>query len=143
MGKMDADLVGPSCFQHASEETRNRRSVRAGKMLKDLPVGNGGTPIFANGLLVARMGMPADRGLDRALRAVRCAPDKCEIAASKRPLGFFGELPGETAVCLVGLGNHHQASGVFIDAVQDAGTLQPHDSSCAACAGQSDLLDAI
>src|SRR5262245_8128048 len=128
MGKMDADLVCPSCFQRASNETSNWRSVRPRKMLQDLPVRDGETPIFPNGLPVARMGMPADRGLDRALRAVRCAPDKSEIAASKRSLGFFGEQPGESAVCLVGLGNHHQASGVFIEAVHDAGTLDTADT---------------
>src|SRR5262245_42670964 len=141
MGKMDADLVRAPCFQRASEETRNRFSIRPGKTLKGLPVRDGGTATFAYDLLVARMGMPADRRLDRTLRAVRCAPHKSKIAASERSLSLFGELLCESAVCLVGLGNHHQAGGVLVEPVDNTRTLDTPDPRQAGAAVGDQRID--
>src|SRR5262245_19966402 len=141
MGEMDPDLVRAACFQRECEKTCDQLSIRSGEALENLPVRDCGPPTFAYGLLVAGMRMPADRCLYRALRAIRCAPDKSEIAALQRSLGFFRELPGERAVRLVGLGNHHQASGVLVEAVDDAWTLDAPDTRQAGAAVGDQCID--
>src|SRR5438094_7387852 len=93
MGEMHPDLMGAPCFQSTGDKACNRPAVGPEKTFEDLPVSDRPAPTRAYSLLVAGMGMTPKRGLDCALRTIRCTPDNSEIAALDRPFGFLRELP--------------------------------------------------
>ncbi len=128
MGKMHADLVRAAGFQRAGEQARHRLAVAAGEMLQHLPMRHRFASVLAHGALVARMRMAVERGVDNAFRLGRRAPDEGEIAARERAFGLFGELLAERPVRGVGLGHHHQAAGVLVEPVHDAGPLDAADA---------------
>ena len=83
----------------------------------------------------ARPGMdvPAERGVDRALGALRCTPDQRQVGPLQwARAAVVGELRREVLVGEVGLGHHHQARGSAIQPMHDAGALRPPDTAQAA-----------
>src|SRR5215831_11031390 len=107
MGKVDPDLMGAAGFQRALQQAGNGLAVGARKALQDFPMGDGLASAGADRLLVAGMRMAAERRIDRSLRAIRRAPDKCKIAAPERPFGLLRELLAQRPVRPVGLGDDH------------------------------------
>ena len=74
-------------------------------------------------------------------RPVGRAPDEGEIAALQLAFGLVGELRRERAVGLVGLGHHHQAGGVLVEPVHDAGPLDAADAAEAVAAMGDQRID--
>ena len=95
-------------------------------------MGHGFPPALADRHAVARYGIAVDRLVDNAVRPVGRAPDKSPIATLKAPApAVIGELRGQRPMGPIVLRYDHQAGGVFVEPVHDAGT--PH----AADAGQA------
>src|ERR1700722_13488643 len=95
-GQMDPDLMGPAVFEPASQQagygcsrTTAFRSagiaLLAAISLQHLPMRHRLPPPFANRHAIAGDLVPVDRPVDRAARAVRCAPDESQIAALEPP----------------------------------------------------------
>src|SRR5258707_272794 len=71
--------------------------------------------------LVAGTRAAVDRLVDGAARPVGRTPDECHVGpAQGSGATMVGELPAELAVGMVGLGDHHQAGGVLVQAMDDA-----------------------
>src|SRR5512136_2485556 len=115
MSQMHPDLVSTSRFQCAGQKARDRLAVGTRKTLKHVPISDGRPATIAHRLLVACMGVAAERRIDCALGAIRCAPDQSEVAALEWSFGLLSELLGEGAVSVVGLGRHHQAGCVLVE----------------------------
>ena len=96
---------------------------------------------FAHGLLLARVRMAVERRVDGAARPRRRAPDDGEIAALQRAFALVGELLAERAVGAVVLGHHHQAGGVLVEPVHDAGPLDAADARQAVAAMGDQRVD--
>ena len=65
--------------------------------------------------------MAVDRLVDGALGPVGSAPDEGQIAASQGTgAAVVGELGCQRPVGAVGLGDHHEAGGVLVEAMHDA-----------------------
>src|SRR6476469_569066 len=60
MGEMDPDLVGAARFAGAGEKAGQRLSVRAGKSLEHLPMGNRVPTVLAHALFVAGVGVASE-----------------------------------------------------------------------------------
>src|SRR5688572_22365121 len=82
--EMDPNLVGSPGLQPAGKKARDRFAVGAGVFLQELPVSYRLAAALPDGLLVARLGMAVDRGVDRASWAVWHAPDEGEISPFQR-----------------------------------------------------------
>ena len=79
--------------------------------------------------LGAARGMAADRRVDGAVRARRCAPDQRKIGALERAFAaMIGELGGERAMRLVGFGDDEDAAGILVEAMHDAGARHAADA---------------
>lgn len=116
--EVDADLVGASGFWHAGDE---RQSGIRGQHA----VVRGGLPAaFADSHFLPVDGMPGDGGLDRAVRHAGFSFDEGEV-------GFFdrarGKLGAEFAVGGVSFCDGEASAGLFVEAVDDAGALDPAD----------------
>ncbi len=73
--------------------------------------------------------MPVDRRVDGAALAARHAPDEGHVAASHRPgAAMIGKLRGQRRMRAVVLGHHHQAGGVLVEPVHDAGAFDAADA---------------
>src|SRR4051812_8650935 len=84
MGQMDTDLMGPPCFEAAGEKARDRPAIDSQVGLEPLPVGYRLAAANTDRLLVTCLGMAVERGIDRALGPLWCAPDEGEIRAFQR-----------------------------------------------------------
>src|SRR5262249_36056833 len=123
MGEMHPDLMGASRLKGTGDETRDRLPVGPMKTFQHLPVSDGPTSTLPYRLLFPGMGMAPDRGLDRALRAVRYPPDQGKVSAFERSFGLLRELLRERSVRLVGLGDDHEAGRVLVETVHNARPL--------------------
>jgi len=92
MRQVHADLVGTPRFEGAGEEAGQGLPVRTGKTLQYLPMSDRRPAVPTHGLLVARMGVASDWGIDRTFWTIGCTPDEGEIPALERTVGLFGEL---------------------------------------------------
>src|SRR3954468_6936635 len=81
MGQMHPDLMRPPGLQPAGGQGGDRFAVVSVVFLKQFPVCNGLTPILPDSLLVACVGVAAERRLDGPLRPVRRAPDESQVLA--------------------------------------------------------------
>src|SRR5262249_50808595 len=108
--------------------------------LQQLPMGDSLPAAFANRHAVAGDPVPVDWPVDRAARPLRRAPDKGQITALERPsfAAMARELFRQAFVRAVVLGHHHQARGVLVEPVHDAGTPLAADArqACAAVRDQ-------
>src|SRR5581483_6237533 len=125
MGEVDAHLMGAAGLKRAFDE-RGERPLAAfavAEGLEHAPMSHSFASLPGmHGHLGAARGMAADRSIDDALRPRRRAPDEREIAALERPgAAVVGELLGERAMGLVGLGDHHEPARVLVEAMDDAG----------------------
>ena len=122
---MDADLVGAAGFQPAGQQARDRLAVGARVAFQHLPMGDG----FAAALRAP----PSCRGRGGGGRSAR---RWCRAAGPARPRRrrdsraasgpvrpWSANWAAERAMRAVGLGHHHQAGGVLVEAVHDAGPL--------------------
>src|SRR6478752_5755816 len=141
MGEVHPDLVGTPCFESTCEEASDRLAVRPKKALQDLPMGNGRAAASTHGLLVARVRVAVERGVNCPLRAFRCAPHQGEVSALEWPFSLFGELLAKTPVGLVGLGHDHQACRVLIQTMDDAWPPDPADARQACAAVGDECVD--
>ena len=111
---MNADLVRPARLQPKTHESREWHG------LDRLVMGDG---MFAflggdDGHLLPVAGVAPDGGVDGPCRRVGHAPHEAEVAPQDRALL---ELSSQRAVRHVVLGHDHQARGVFVETMYDAG----------------------
>ena len=86
--------------------------------------------------------MAADRCIDGAMRPRRRAPDEREIAALELAgAAMVGELLGERAMRLVGLGDDQQPARVLVEAMHDAGPRHAADAGEAGAAMGDQRVD--
>ena len=88
---------------------------------------------------LAVMRMPVDRLVDGAGLAAGSAPRKGHVAAPHfAGAAVVGELRRQRLMGAVVLGHHHQAGGVLVEPVDDAGTAHAADAgkACAAMGNQ-------
>src|SRR5665811_1986359 len=123
MGQMHSNLVGAAGLQGASQQAGDRLAVGADIALERLPMGYRLASARAHRALVAGMGMAVARSVDGAFRAGGRAPDQGEIAALDAAVGLVGKLGAERAMGGVGLSNDHEAGGILVEPVHDAGPL--------------------
>src|SRR6478672_13872738 len=129
---MHAHLMGAPGLEPAFEQ-RGDGLWSASEDREHLVVGHGFASTSGHGeddrhLGAARL-VAADRRVDRAVRTRRRAPHKGKIAALKRTLtAMIGELLGERAMGLIGLGNYQEAARVLVEAMHDAGTRHAADA---------------
>jgi hypothetical protein len=119
---VDADLMGAAGVEGALEE-----GADAGDLLGDAPGGAGGAAAAVqDGHLFAMDGVAADLVFDDAGALVG------EVALNEGEVDFCdgaaGELAGEMGVGGVCDGYYEAAAGVFVEAVDDAGTLLAADA---------------
>src|ERR1035437_8333801 len=134
MGQMHSNLVGAAGLQGASQQAGDRLAVGADRALERLPMGYRLAAAFAHSAFVARLRMTVERSVDGAFRAGGRAPDQGEIAALDAAVGLVGELGAERAMGGVGLSNDHEAGGVLVEPVHDAGPLHAADAGQAVAA---------
>ena len=86
-------------------------------------MGHGLTAAFADRHPVAGGLVAIDRLVDHPARSVGRAPHEREVAALERPAvaAMAGELRRQRLMGAVVLRDHHQAGGVLVEAVHDAG----------------------
>src|SRR4051812_13576901 len=84
MGEMYPDLMSAAGFQPTRKEARDPLAVGSQIRLEPLPVGDRLAPARADRLLVTCLGMAVERGVDRALRPLRRAPNEGQIGALQR-----------------------------------------------------------
>src|ERR1051326_921981 len=112
MGHMNPDLVGAAGLQPAFDEARDGFSVLAGEALQNAPMGDRGPATGSYRDLVAAPRMAAERGVDRALRCQRRAPDEGQVGALKGAgPAMVSELRRQRLMGTVGPGHHHQPGG--------------------------------
>lgn len=129
MGEVDTDLVGPSGLELAGQQGGDRLAVFPGEGFQHLPMGHGFAAALADGHFLAIMRMPVDRLIDGAAGPVRHAPDKGHVAAPHLAgAAMVGELGGERLVGAVVFRDDHQAGGVLVQPVDDAGPLHAADA---------------
>ena len=85
--------------------------------------------------------MAAERSIDRPFRLSGCAPDECEIAAPEWAFAFFGELLRQCVVRRIGFRHDHEAGRVLVEAVNNAGSLDPADARQAVAAMGNQRID--
>ncbi len=141
MGKMNANLVRPAGLQPAGEEARHRLAVGADVALDHLPVRHRFAAALADGALLARMRVAVEWGVDGAARTLGRTPDQRQIVALDRALALVGELIAEPAMGAVVLGHHHQAGGVLVEPMNDAGPLDAADPGQAVAAMGDQRVD--
>src|SRR5262249_36574349 len=117
-----------SGFQPAGDQARHRRVIGAAIALEQLPMGDRRTAASAHGHLLARARMTADWLVDGAARPLRRAPYDGGVAATQcLAAAPFGELATERAMGALGLRHHHEAAGVLVESMHDAGALDAAD----------------
>src|SRR6202044_1647416 len=79
---------------------------------------------------VAGFGVTVERLVDRAVGAVGRAPDQGEVAALERLVtpAVIGELRRQRLMRAVVLRHHHDAGGVLVEPVHDAGAALAADA---------------
>lgn len=96
---------------------------------KALEDGISGSGMFAASFddrhLLAVAGVAADGTLNHAGLFRNPSPAECDIGAFDAAVL---ELTGKAFVGFVSFGNHHQAAGLFVNAVDDAGTPNAPDT---------------
>ncbi len=107
------DLIGAAGFQAKLKE-----SQPLGKTLQNPPVGHGLAAILPNGHFFPMDGMTANGQINPAGLPDRPAIDQGLIELFHLPPL---ELVGQSLVGKIGFGNHHDAGGVLIKAMDDAG----------------------
>lgn len=122
--EVDADLVGASGVEVAEDEGGDGGWVGG----EDAVVGDGG---FAcgrgdDGHFLAVDGVAADVGEDGVFFGFRDAEGDGEVEFFHG--GSLGELADEGLVSGVGFGDDEAAGGVFVEAVDDAGSFDAADS---------------
>ena len=119
---VDADLVGATGVEIAADEGGGA------EMGENFVTGAGGFPgarsLREHGHLLAVVGGAADNIGDSPGGLFRDAGGDAKIGLG---IGALGKLPGEVLVRLVIAGDDHAAAGVFIEPVDDAGTVHPAD----------------
>src|SRR5262252_4521388 len=141
-GEVDADLMRAPGLEPARDEARDRRAVAAAVAFEHLPMGDRRPAAGAHRHLVADAGMTADRLVDGAARPLRRAPHERQVAAPQRPAAaVIGELAAERAMGAVGLGHHHEAAGVLVEAMHDARALDAADAGEAFAAVGDERID--
>src|SRR6185503_12001490 len=111
--------------------------------LQHFPVGDGLAPALAHRHAVAGLRVAVDRPIDGTARPLRCSPDESEIAAIERvaATAVVGELPGERTVGAVVLRHDHEAGGVLVEPMHDAGAPLATDSGQAVAAMGDKRID--
>jgi hypothetical protein len=118
---MDADLVRPACLQTALDQCCVTQDFDASPMRYGaLPAS---TFDYRNLFAVGRR--PGERRIHGAFHNLRNAAYDGEIAPFDT---VRGELPGETLVGHVGLGDHEQSRRILVDPVNDARAGDPADA---------------
>src|SRR6185312_13029090 len=110
-------------LQPAGEQGGQRLAVGIDEALDHLPMRHRLAAARAYGALLARMRMAVEGRIDRAARPLRRAPDQREIIAFDGALALVGKLVAQPPVRTVRLRHHHEASGVLVEPVHDAGPL--------------------
>src|SRR5262249_36760737 len=122
-GEVHAHLMGSSGLEPAFEQ-RGDGLAPASEGREQRLVVNRLASALAHGdnrHLGAARPVPADRRVDDALTARRRAPDKGEITALERAFAtMVGELSGENAMGLVGLGHNEETARVLVEAMHNA-----------------------
>ena len=97
--------------------------------------------VAAHRALFAGVSVPVEGRIDGAFRTVGRAPDQSQITALDSAFGLVGELGRERAMGHVGLGHHHQAAGVLVEPVHDAGPFDAADAGQAVAAMGDQRID--
>src|ERR1700754_2825119 len=102
MAEMNPDLVGPSGFELAGQQRGDRFAVPAFKAFQQFPMGDGFATALTNRHLFPCVGMPIDRLVDGAARAIRRAPYKRHVTTLHRAgATVVGELCAQRLVSAV------------------------------------------
>ena len=142
IGEMYPNLMGASGVELAGEERGHRFSVPPVEGLQYLPVGDRFAPALAYGHLFACVRVPVYRCVHRAVGAVRQAPDKGQVAASHRAgASVIRKLRGQRLVRPVVLGGYHEAGGVLVESMYDAGAADAADAGQAVAAMRDQRVD--
>ena len=156
-GQMDPNLVGPAGFQPAGHKARHRRlgffwlsgladpsgSRPTRKALQHLPMGDRLAAALAHRHAVAGFWVAVDRLVEDAVGAIGRAPNEGEIAPLERFVGLamIGELRRQRLVRAVVLRHHHDAGGVLVEAMDDAGAALAADAGKAVAAMGDQRID--
>src|SRR6185437_4302403 len=137
--------MGASCLQRAFHERSDRTfaSLAASEGRQHPPMSHSLTSLaWENRHLGPARRVAADRRVDDPSRSRRGAPDKREIAALERAgATMVGELLGESAMRLIGLGDDHQPARILVEAMHDAGPRHPADAREALAAMGDQRID--
>src|SRR5665811_1400777 len=123
MGHVHADLVRASGLESALDKRGNGSVLVVAIGLHEAPKGHGVTPFVRphNRHLGPARGVAPERRLDTTVRSRRRAPDERAVAALHLTgAAMIGELRGERAVRLIGLGHDHQPARILVETVHDA-----------------------
>ena len=105
-------------------------------------VGDGLAAIAPDGLLQPIVLVAAEGGIDGAVVLLHSAPGKGDVGAMERAgAAVIGELRREVGHGRLGLGGDHDARGVLVEPVDDAGALDAVDAGEAARAVKQQGVD--
>ncbi len=129
MGEVDADLVSAAGLELAGEQGGDRFGIAAVEGLDHFPVGDRITAALTHRHFLTAIRVPVDRLVDGAGFSARRSPGERHVAAPHfAGAAMVGELRRQRLVGAVVLGHHHQAGGVLVEPVDDAGTADPADA---------------
>ena len=142
MGEMHPDLMGAPGLELTGDEHGDRLAAPAIERLLHLPMGDGLAAALAHRHFLPRVGMAIDRGIDRALPPCWNAPRECHVAAPQRAgPAMIGELRAQRLMGRIVLGRDHQAGGVLVEPMHDAGPPDAADAGKACATVRDQRID--